>query len=314
MDLLSRLLTGIKISSTSVSKWQFHEGHGVNVKNFAPGYLLAVTSGKTLQVQSESGVMLMSPGDSLIAIAGADCNISLGDRAVLQDINDLPWQGVAHGDYDITRQHSTVSVDVGSGSTSTSMVGIAFELQDWGSVSLPKQLPQMIHLGKDQLQAEELMLKAIEFLINDHEPGYFAMTLQLAEFAVTSAIRSYLLCQNEFPVGVLRGMADKRLSRVLKLMHDSYQEPLTLSQLAETAAMSRSSFAAKFNLDIGDTPINYLNQLRAQQAMVLLRDTDISIELIAERSGFTSGRVMRNMIKKTCGLSPRDYRTQRHSK
>ncbi|WP_158880365.1 GlxA family transcriptional regulator [Amycolatopsis anabasis] len=83
---------------------------------------------------------------------------------------------------------------------------------------------------------------------------------------------------------------------------------LTVGQLAEQAAMSTRTFGRRFVEHLGLTPLRWLNQQRLTSARTLLETTDLSVDAIAERTGFGSGNLLRQHFHRELGTTPGAYR------
>ena len=55
-------------------------------------------------------------------------------------------------------------------------------------------------------------------------------------------------------------------------------------------------------------PNNYINKLRMERAAEMLRQTELSMTEIAERTGFSSSRYFSTMFKKYMGVTPTQYK------
>jgi len=316
MDLLSRLLQELRITSTTVSKWEIYPGSGVDVRGFAPGYLLSVVSGEPLVVEHGSGAFVVEVGEAVCALQGGDCRIGSKYTESFEALENLPWQGYEHSGYSIEDPpDSGVQVVVGEpmvrGQQPTIVAGFAFVLKGGGVASLAEQLPEFIHLTRSLEQANQLMQGAVEFLINDNQPGCLAAAVQLAEFTVTNALRGYILSQEHFPVGVLRGLNDPRIAKVMQYIAKHYAEPIELSVLSDIAGMSRSAFAEAFASNIGETPIAYLNRVRVEKAVDLLKQSRRKTADLAQSCGFGTDRSMRFAFKRVLGKTPKEFRAKR---
>ncbi|MCR5976672.1 helix-turn-helix domain-containing protein [Gordonia jinghuaiqii] len=87
-------------------------------------------------------------------------------------------------------------------------------------------------------------------------------------------------------------------------------EPLTVERLASHASMSRRSFVRNFKSVTGATPAQWVLRQRLDLARVLLETSDLSIDAIAQRSGFGSSVTMRQNFAAAFGTSPMTYRRQ----
>lgn len=65
---------------------------------------------------------------------------------------------------------------------------------------------------------------------------------------------------------------------------------------------------AQDELHYGTTPYEYLKELRMNQALLLLNDSDYNVQTIAEKAGYTNAGHFSGLFKKTYGVSPKEYR------
>ncbi|NUS51745.1 MAG: helix-turn-helix domain-containing protein, partial [Nocardioidaceae bacterium] len=85
-------------------------------------------------------------------------------------------------------------------------------------------------------------------------------------------------------------------------------EPLTVDDLADRAAMSPRTFARRFRAETGTTPKRWLLDQRLQHAERLLETTDLTVDVVADRSGFGSGDTLRHHFARRRGVSPAEHR------
>lgn len=97
-----------------------------------------------------------------------------------------------------------------------------------------------------------------------------------------------------------------RMERVLKYMHEHYNESLDVDQLADLAGMSSSSFHRNFRQSTGSPPLQYLKKLRLTRARELLQDRDIKVKQAATHVGYESPTQFSREFKRYFGLSPQD--------
>lgn len=89
---------------------------------------------------------------------------------------------------------------------------------------------------------------------------------------------------------------------------DHLDERLDLPRLAAQAGMSTRSFARHFRNETGTTPLQWILAQRVARAQQLLEATDLPIELIAHRCGFTSGPHLRRHFARISSTTPNAYR------
>lgn len=86
------------------------------------------------------------------------------------------------------------------------------------------------------------------------------------------------------------------------------RKPISIDHLAEMVHMSRRTFIRHFTETVGIAPGRWLVGQRIAYAKNLLATTNLSIEQIAENSGFNSASAMRHHFRRIDSKSPRIYR------
>lgn len=87
--------------------------------------------------------------------------------------------------------------------------------------------------------------------------------------------------------GVLAGLADPRVSRVLVALHDDPAQDWNVERMAGLAGMSRSAFIARFGKVLGVPPASYLRQFRMARARQDLSAGE-KTRTVARRYGYGS--------------------------
>ncbi|ROL82942.1 AraC family transcriptional regulator [Pseudomonas protegens] len=105
-----------------------------------------------------------------------------------------------------------------------------------------------------------------------------------------------------------------RLGQVLEQMADQYAQPLSLAQLALTYGHNELRLLRDFRRAVGMTPHAWITEVRLQAARRLLQHTDLSLAAIALDSGFAHQSHLGSALRKSLGLTPRQYRLQFHNR
>ena len=87
-------------------------------------------------------------------------------------------------------------------------------------------------------------------------------------------------------------------------------QDISVEQLAQMACMSRRTFDRRFKASFNTSANRWLTEQRLHLAKQLLEDTRLSIEQIANKSGFDKATTMRHHFRKLLGISPVEYRQQ----
>jgi AraC family transcriptional regulator, transcriptional activator FtrA len=85
-------------------------------------------------------------------------------------------------------------------------------------------------------------------------------------------------------------------------------EPLTVNDLAARSAMSPRTFARQFVAAMGIPPHQWLQVQRVHLAQRLLETTDLSVEAVAQSSGFWTAGNLRKHFRRIRYTSPQAYR------
>jgi len=86
------------------------------------------------------------------------------------------------------------------------------------------------------------------------------------------------------------------------------EEDLRVDSLSNRMAMSSRNFSRLFLSETGMTPAKFVEMSRIDAARNLLELTKVSIETIADRSGFKDSENMRRAFIRKLGVNPREYR------
>jgi AraC family transcriptional activator FtrA len=102
--------------------------------------------------------------------------------------------------------------------------------------------------------------------------------------------------------------ADDGLAQVLDWAASHLDLPLAVATLAERARMSPRSFARHFRTATGTTPHRWLLEQRLQRAELLLETTDLTVDVVAQRSGFGTADTLRHHFARRRGTTPSTHR------
>ncbi len=102
--------------------------------------------------------------------------------------------------------------------------------------------------------------------------------------------------------------AAEPFAETLVWMTEHLDEDLTIADLADRTATSPRSFARHFVAATGSTPYQWLLRQRIHEAQRLLENTDLSIDVVAERVGLGNATNLRKHFRRQLHTSPQAYR------
>jgi len=110
----------------------------------------------------------------------------------------------------------------------------------------------------------------------------------------------------EQPVAV--STQDAHINRLLDYLREHLASSHTIDELAARTAMSRRTFTRHFHKATGMTVVEWLVNERLRRGRELLETTSLSVEAIAEKSGFHTATSFRQHFRQRHQVSPRDWR------
>lgn len=110
--------------------------------------------------------------------------------------------------------------------------------------------------------------------------------------------------------GYLHALADPRIGPVLGLMRARLAYDWSVDHLALESGMSRSSFCARFQALLGETPAAHLRALRIEAAADLLRHTTRQAGDIGREIGYQSDTAFGVAFKRVMGMTPGEWRAK----
>ena len=104
-------------------------------------------------------------------------------------------------------------------------------------------------------------------------------------------------------------MRNLKLLPLLRDVQSHLDEKVTLAGLARRAGQSRSHFGRYFRKALGESPRQYIERLRLEQAAARLLGARDSVFRIALRAGFSSHEVFIRAFRRKFGCTPLRYRS-----
>jgi len=98
------------------------------------------------------------------------------------------------------------------------------------------------------------------------------------------------------------------LQPTITWMEENAVDALDLRAIANHAAVSVRTLNRQFREHFGTTPLGLLTGMRVDRARRLLESTGLTVDRVAEQSGFGSYASLRHHFLRTVGVSPQKYR------
>ncbi|HEY5739050.1 MAG TPA: helix-turn-helix domain-containing protein [Gammaproteobacteria bacterium] len=102
--------------------------------------------------------------------------------------------------------------------------------------------------------------------------------------------------------------ADSVARRAEDWLAENYREIDAIRRVVELAGIPERSLKRRFKMATGSTLIEYLQNLRIEQAKLLLEQGELPIEAVSEAVGYMDVSFFRRLFKRLTGLPPGQYR------
>ncbi len=168
---------------------------------------------------------------------------------------------------------------------------------------LQSLLPAVVHVR--DVPRLSLLVNLVGEEVRSDRPGREVVLSHLVGMLLVEALRE--TARGPHSAGLLRGLADARLTPALRSIHERPAHPWTVAQLAATAALSRSAFFDRFSRTVGVAPMEYVLTWRMALARDLLRHHDANVADVAERVGYSATSTFSAAFRRHVGTSPLRY-------
>lgn len=104
---------------------------------------------------------------------------------------------------------------------------------------------------------------------------------------------------------------DPRIAAALRFIRQNATQPLDVGRVARECALSRSVLERRMKALIGRSPGEEIARLRFAAVEKLLLQTDLTLDAIAAKCGFTHPQYMAEAFRKRTGMTPGTFRRKR---
>ena len=100
------------------------------------------------------------------------------------------------------------------------------------------------------------------------------------------------------------------IKQTIEYIREHYQEKIYVRNLSELTGLNEQYFIRFFGSVTGESPLDYVNAYRVEQAARLLKDSDTHVYEIAEQCGFHNIGNFIKIFRSFMGQTPHKYRKQ----
>ena len=145
-----------------------------------------------------------------------------------------------------------------------------------------------------------LSLGAVDYLLKPIKPDMMTTVLKKLEVKLAGKVQEEVIEQKEEKVPVIE--------QIITEIQEHYTENIILTELAKKYGISVGYLSSLIKENVGMSYSDYVTARRIQKAKELLEDERLSMEQIAEQTGFRDHFYFIKVFKKHTGITPGQYR------
>lgn len=184
-------------------------------------------------------------------------------------------------------------------------------LLQYNEMASIKRLLQKADNGIQFLDKKEYPTRLIQKMIGSNEFDQMMLLIQVLQ-SLSQCKANYLSSATFKPLK--GGKSEHRINKVFQYVQKDYKQKVSLSKAASLTYLSESAFCKFFKRMSGKTFSDYVNEIRIAHSCNRLIETDESIFLIAQQSGFESPTYFNRVFFRKKGITPSKFREIRHKR
>ena len=129
-----------------------------------------------------------------------------------------------------------------------------------------------------------------------------------------SKVGTFIENSKELPERKSRQNSESHVQRAISIVEDFYGRDLTVQYIADKLNLNRSYLSEIFSKQMGVPLKKYILDFRITQSEEFLFTSDWSVDYISQICGFSSPSYFSKIFKEYHGISPTEYRKNRHKR
>ena len=171
-----------------------------------------------------------------------------------------------------------------------------------------EQVKPRFNLDENFQEEVEKIFDEVLFEFHQKNAGYELMAKALLLKLLIITGRAY--------TGAIKGTETEKIFNKYKdvvvkaqeFLKKNYDKNITLNEISKAVSYSKSHFSYLFKAVTGLTVVEYLNKIRIERAIELLKSTDKNIVEISYEVGYNSVANFNKNFKSITGLTPKKFR------
>ena len=182
------------------------------------------------------------------------------------------------------------------------------EFSHLSNINLFEYFDNNIHIVEldcnDQKFVEQLLIKMYEETLSPKPNHDMFIKTSVVQILLTALGYKKALSDKDKKISI----KENSISEISAYINQNYHEDITLSTLSEKFYISVYHLSRTFKSETGLSFVDYLNNVRVKESLVLLEHSDLNITQISEKIGYKSATHFGRIFKKITGQSPLAYK------
>lgn len=305
MDVLSDAIAAMRAGRPHSGRRDKYAPWGMRIEDSEGAGFHVVLRGSAWLIPAVGEPVALGPGDVVFLAHGRGYALASG-LDVQPEVVRLNPDGSPPPEPPSPARESTAAPD-------TVMLCGAYWLDRSRAHPLLSELPEVVHLPA-RVGTHRSLRAAVELLgteLAEPQPGSDTIVSSLLDTLLLYILRAWWQGEAHtggHPTGWAAALADPAVAAALQAIHAAPDRPWTVEELGAHGGLSRAAFSRRFTALVGRPPLTYLTWWRMTTAGRLLREDDLPLRLVAQRTGYTSEFAFAKAFKREYGVAPGQYR------
>jgi transcriptional regulator GlxA family with amidase domain len=131
---------------------------------------------------------------------------------------------------------------------------------------------------------------------------------ELAALVARYLVFDSRLSQSAYAISDHLAHSDPLVERFDRWAREHLDTAISLDVVAEALATSKRTLTRRLDAVLGKTPVEYIQDLRVERAVHLLKTSKLTVDRIAEQVGYADGHTLRTLLRRRIGKGVRELR------
>jgi AraC-like DNA-binding protein len=300
MDVLSDVLEVTQMANTVLCQAELGAPWAIEVDPSAEAAVHVIQHGTCFLRMQDQPPIRLSDGEIVL--------LARGGGHIVSDTPDRPPCSMAETLAEMTRRANAGELN---GSAVTSILCAKYRFGLPGDHPLVSRLPHLIHLKAREVARSsqlQLLVQLMRVESDARGSGSELVVPRLVDSLLVFILRAWLDTDPDVSASWFAALRDAAIGRALALIHREPDTDWTVQSLADRVGQTRATFARRFAMLVGETPVAYLTRWRICRAAKLIKDGAGTVEQAAYAAGYDSAAAFSRAFKRQYGVPPIEFR------